>query len=166
LSDTVGNEEKKADDKPKWRFHSQGKNEIVYDEGSILCTFAEHELITDDPELAAKLQRKKYEEWVLFAEDDEIELVNGAMVRLGDLPKQIRDEFIGKPKRAAQDLLGRVKSFSPFSKDSDPSDEDKPPPEDEEPIKENQCPICRTQFDTPSALNGHFAHCKQNPPEE
>ena len=160
-------DENQAEDKPEWRFHSGGKNEIVYHEGSILCTFIEHELITDDPQLAAKLQEKNYAEWVLFSEDDMITLTTGEQIRLGDLPKQIAAEFIGKPKRAAQDLLGKVKSFSPFSKDKDPSDEDKPPPEDEEPIKENQCPICRTQFDSQSALNGHFAHCKQeNPPEE
>ena len=157
-------DENQADEKPEWRFHSGGKNEIVYHEGAILCTFAEHELITDDPKLAAILQEKKYGEWVLFSEDDEIELVNGQKIRLGDLPKQIANEFIGKPKKVAQDLLGKVKSFSPFSKDEDPSDEEKPP--EDEPIKENQCPICRTQFDSLSALNGHFAHCKQKEPEE
>ena len=159
-------QQEEGNEKQEWKFHSQGKNEIVYHKGSILCTFAEHELITSDPELAQKLQKKNYGEWVLFSEEDEITLVTGKKIRLGDLPAQIRAEFIGKPKQVAQDLLGKVKSFSPFTKDEDPSDEDKPPPEDEEPIKENQCPICRTQFDSQSALNGHFAHCKQNPPEE
>ena len=151
----------------KWRFHSSHKNEIVYCpiKKTEIAVFADHEYETSDPELAKQLQKRGYEEWVLFGEDDLIPLENGKSIRLGDLPAAIANEFIGKPKRAAQDLIGKVKGLSPFSKGTNPEDPDTEPSGDEAPILENQCPICRTQFDSASALNGHFAHCKQDSEE-
>ena len=155
------------EEKPIWRFHSPHKNEIVYCpiKKTEIAVFAEHQLITDDPELAKKLQERGYEEWVVFSEDDVFPLENGESIRLGDLPAAIRKEFIGKPKRAAQDLIGKVKGLSPFSKGTNPEETDKEPSDDDEPILENQCPICRKQYDSASALNGHFAHCKQDSEE-
>lgn len=155
-------------EKKEWRFHSPGKNEEVYDPvlKGTLCAFKNYELITDDPKLAQALQKRGYEEWVVFNEDDTITLDTGKLMRLGDLPAAIREEWVGKPKRAAQDLLGKIKSLTPFSTEEDPADSNpETDPADEE-IKENQCPICKRQFDSPSGLNGHFAHCKTDNDKE
>jgi len=151
-------------DEKSWTFHSPHKNEIVYDPElkAEIAVFKEHQFKTQDPKLAKKLQERNYEEWVVFGSDDMIRLDSGEEIRLGDLPKQIAAEFIGKPKRAAQDLISKI--LAPLrNKDSDDSDSKS---EDPSPAQENQCPICGKVFPSQSALNGHFAHCKKSAPEE
>lgn len=151
-----------TEEKEVWTFHSSAKNEIVYDpikKGEI-ATFKDHQIITDDPELAKQLKKRGYDEMVLYSEDDEVQLDTGLRVRLGDLPDGLKKEFIGKPKRAAQSLIERITPFKGKEEDPPP-----PPEEDDEepdPTKKHVCPICkRDDFTSSSALNGHFAHCKK-----
>lgn len=148
----------------EWTFHSPYKNEEVYDPRTrhTLCAFKDHKLTTKDPELAKRLKELKYEEWAVFTEDDMVDLVGGETIRLGDLPKAIRQEFIGKPKKLAQDLLS---VFSKSKSEDPPAGDDEE--DEEDPNAKHVCPICkRDDFPSKASLNGHFAHCKQSEEKE
>ncbi|MCK5160386.1 MAG: hypothetical protein KAQ99_02310 [Candidatus Aureabacteria bacterium] len=150
----------------KFKFRSDSRRTVVYRDDKAVAEFADHVFETDDPNLAAYLKEREYQEWDLITEDDIITFEGGS-ISLKELAKEAPDiakSLLGLPKLLAKKAASKIPAMKDLidskSKPGDDSKDDAPP-------SLFICEFCgRDDFKSQPALNGHKANCPKKPPKE